>query len=63
MDSSLVPVSFRTLYDFDLNEAIDVYDYTDVYDFITYLNSPKFHLVKSRKLSDLCSKIYGKSLN
>ena len=39
MDSSLVPVSFRTLYDFDLNEAIDVYDsivYSiDVYDFIT----------------------------
>ena len=26
MDSSLVPVSFRTLYDFDFNEAIDVYD-------------------------------------
>ena len=26
MDSSLVPVSFITLYDFDLNEAIDVYD-------------------------------------
>ena len=26
MDSSPVPVSFRTLYDFDLNEAIDVYD-------------------------------------
>ena len=39
MDSSLVLVSFRTLYDFDLNEAIDVYDsiaYSiDVYDFIT----------------------------
>ena len=39
MDSSLVPVSFRTLYDFDLNEAVDVYDsivYSiDVYDFIT----------------------------
>ena len=34
MDSSLVPVSFGT-YDFDLNEAIDVYDYIDVYDFIT----------------------------
>ena len=62
-DSSLVPVSLRALYDFDLNEAIDVYDYTDVYDFITYLNSPKFHFVKSRKLSDLCSKINGKSLN
>ena len=24
MDSSLVPVNFRTLYDFDLNEAVDV---------------------------------------
>ena len=39
MDSSLVPVSFRTLYEFDLNEAIDVYDYTDVYDFITHRNN------------------------
>ena len=63
MDSSLVPLSFRTLYDFDLNEFIDVYDYIDIYDFIKYLNSPKFHFVKSRKLSDLCSKIYEKSLN
>ena len=26
MASSLVPVNFRTLYDFNLNEAIDVYD-------------------------------------
>ena len=74
MDSSLVPVSFRTLYDFDLNEAIGVYDSIDVYDFITerfycrrksfeYLNSPKLQFVKSRKLSDLCSKIYEKWLN
>ena len=31
----VVPVSFRTLYDFDLNEASDVYDSIDVYDFIT----------------------------
>ena len=35
MDSSLGPVRFRTLYDFDFNEAIDVYDSIDVYDFIT----------------------------
>ena len=28
-----------------------------------YLNSPKFQFVRSRKLSDLCSKIYEKSLN
>ena len=28
-----------------------------------YLNSPKFQFVKSLKLSDLCSKIYEKSLN
>ena len=35
MDSLLAPVSFRTLYNFDLNEAIDVYDSIDVYDFIT----------------------------
>ena len=34
-DSSLVPVSFRTLYDFDLNEAVDVYDSIYVNDFIT----------------------------
>ena len=34
-DSLLVSVSFRTLYDFDLNEAIDVYNSIDVYDFIT----------------------------
>ena len=27
MDSSLVLVSFRTLYDFGFNEAIDVYDF------------------------------------
>ena len=26
MDSSPVPVCFRTLYDFDLSEAIDFYD-------------------------------------
>ena len=35
MGSSLVPVSFRTLYDFHLNEAIDIYDSIDVNDFIT----------------------------
>ena len=34
MDFSLALVSFRTLYDFDLNEAVDVYDSIDVYDFI-----------------------------
>ena len=45
-----------------------------VYDFITklfyccrksfeYLNLPKFQFVKLRKLSDLCSKIYEKSLS
>ena len=28
-----------------------------------YFNSPEFQFVKSRKLSDLCSKIYEKSLN
>ena len=30
MDSSLVPESFRTWFDFDLSEAIDVNDSTDV---------------------------------
>ena len=27
MNSSVVPVSFRMLYDFDLNKVIDVYDF------------------------------------
>ena len=68
MDSSLVPVSFRTLYDFDLNEVVDVYDFITLMFYrrrksFDYLNSPKFQFVKSRKLSDLCSKIYEKSLN
>ena len=61
-------LSFRTLYDFALNEAIDVYDFiTKVFNFCSksfeYLNSPKFQFMKSRKLSDLCSKIYEKLLN
>ena len=30
---------------------------------LEYLNSLKFQFMKSRKLSDLCSKIYEKSLN
>ena len=30
---------------------------------LEYLNSLKFRFMKSRKLSDLCSKIYEKSLN
>ena len=47
-------LSFRTLNDFDLNEAIDVYDFICI-------NIVKFQFVKSRKLSDLCSKIYEKS--
>ena len=33
--ASLVPVNFRTLYDFNLNEAINVYDSIYVYDFST----------------------------
>ena len=33
--ASLVPVNFRTLYDFNLNEAINVYDCIYVYDFST----------------------------
>ena len=35
MASSLVPVNFRTLYDLNLNEAINVYDSIYVYDFST----------------------------
>ena len=35
MASSLVPVNFRTLYDFNLNEAINAYDSIYVYDFST----------------------------
>ena len=51
-------LSFRMLYDFDLNEAIDVYDFiTEMFYYrckiFEYLNSPKFQFVKSRKLSDL----------
>ena len=50
-DSSPVPVSFRTLYDFDLNEAIDVYDFITLMFYcrrksFEYLNSPKFNFVK-----------------
>ena len=33
--ASLVPVNFRTLYDFNLNEAINFYDSIYVYDFST----------------------------
>ena len=33
--ASLVPVNFRTLYDVNLNEAINVYDSIYVYDFST----------------------------
>ena len=33
--ASLVPVNFRMLYDFNLNEAINVYDSIYVYDFST----------------------------
>ena len=61
-------LSFRTLYDFDFNEAIDVYDFITQMFYcrrksFEYLNSPKFQFVKSLKLSDLCSKLYEKSLN
>ena len=61
-------LSFRTLYDFDFNEAIDVYDsITQMFycrrKSFEYLNSPKFQFVKSLKLSDLRSKLYEKSLN
>ena len=61
-------LSFRTLYVFDLNEAIDVCDFITQMFYgrrksFEYLNSPKFQFVKSLKLSDLCSKIYEKSLN
>ena len=56
-------LSFRTLYDFDVNEAIDVYDFiTRMFycrrESFEYLNSSKFQFVKSVKLSDLCSKLY-----
>ena len=61
-------LSFRTLYDFDFNEAIDVYDFITQMFYcrrksFEYLNSPKFQFGKSLKLSDLCSKLYEKSLN
>ena len=58
-------LSYRTLYEFDLNEVVDVYDFiTSLFYCLRksfeYLNSPKFQFVKSGKLSDLCSKIYKK---
>ena len=58
-------LSFRTLYDFDLNEAIDVYDY---FFHINVLFSCKnFEYItlfmKSRKLGNFCTKTYEKSLN
>ena len=61
--------SFRTLYDFDLNEAIDVYDYFFHINVLfscknfEYLTLPKFQFMKSRKLSKFCTKTYEKSLN
>ena len=44
-----------------LNEAIDVYDFMTYMFYcrsksLEYLNSLKFQFMKSRKLSDLCSK-------
>ena len=60
-------LSFSTLYDLDFNEAIDVYDFITQMFYcrksFEYLKSPKFLFVKSVKLSDLCSKLYEKSLN
>ena len=57
--SFLVSFSFRTLY------AIDVYDFKTQTFYcrrkcFQYRYSPKFQFVKSRKLSDLCYKIYEK---
>ena len=53
---------------FDLNEVVGVYDFITKLFYccrqsFEYLNLPKFHFVKLRKLSDLCSKIYEKSLS
>ena len=58
---------FRT-YDFDLNEVVDVYDFITKLSYcrrksFEHLNSPRSQFVKSRKLGDLSSKIYEKSLN
>ena len=47
MDSLLVvPVSFRTWFDFDVNEAIDSYDSIDIHDFITQM----FYCLRKMKL-------------
>ena len=48
-------LSFRTLYDFDFNEAVDVYDFITQMFYcgrkgFEYLNLPKFQFVKSLKL-------------
>ena len=41
------------LYDFDLNKAIDVFDFTTCSIVVLkYPNLPKFQFVKSQKLSD-----------
>ena len=62
-------LSFRTLNGFDLNEAIDVYDYFSHINVLfscknfDYLTLPKFQFVKSRKLNNFCTKIHEKSLN
>ena len=51
------------------NEAIDVYDYffhinvLFSYKNFEYLTLPKFQFMKSRKLSNFCTKTYEKSLN
>ena len=51
-------LSLRTFYEFDITLSF----YCRCKSFESR-NSPKFKFVKSRKLSDLCSKIYEKSLN
>ena len=62
-------LSYRTLYDFDLNEVVDIYDFITKLFYcrrkrLKYLNSPKFQFVKSRKLNDfISSKTHEKSLN
>ena len=53
-----VKINFRTLYDVGITQMFNCRSKS-----FEYLNSPKFQFVKSRKLSDFCSKIYEKSLN
>ena len=51
------------LYNFDFNESVDDYCYFYHIKLMFYCCGKSFEYLNSRKLSDLCSKIYKKLLN